>query len=479
MCAMTVSTVMAQGVLIDELFTSIESSTRTTTANDTVYVDMSKYSGLERSTPLVAQDGRVYKFTNGQLTRLNQLNNSAMVIARNGSTLVFSKNAVIYGGEFKTGYPIVAAEGGTIKMEGGTITSYIPKQTSGNSGGGLVLIPSYYEVLRDYAIGMEPSSYQNNFEMTSGIISETWGILNNSGSMSISGGSMFIDNVGYHGTTGWAGVRAPHIPMIRTKSNVSLSGNAVVPSIDFDDPSAHLKLTSSLKNPIRVWCQPKDYSVSDSRSIISTIKNDWDFDGRVVVELEYRIPQLQHIIDIMYSPQRIAAEQSSYQNDMDLITMDYGFPMREWTLVEEGKTIVIREKKSYKIDSEDKLIAAIDAATSGTSKDPISIEIAADIYLTKTINIENKYLKLTGGYKLIRAKSHTEELFNIKKGQVTLENITIDGNNKDSIEDVQGFIDKLDDGYDFESSENKESSEDKEICSNFLNNKIIEYRNYI
>lgn len=80
------------------------------------------------------------------------------------------------------------------------------------------------------------------------------------------------------------------------------------------------------------------------------------------------------------------------------------------------------------ITTQEELQDAIDKAT-GTANNPTVIEIKGDITLTKTIEITNKYVILTGGRILNGITTGQGTMFIINSGQLIFQNITVDGGN--------------------------------------------------
>lgn len=80
------------------------------------------------------------------------------------------------------------------------------------------------------------------------------------------------------------------------------------------------------------------------------------------------------------------------------------------------------------ITTQKELQDAIDKAT-GTANNPTVIKIKGDITLTKTIEITNKYIILTGGSILNGITTDPATLFKINSGQLIFQDITVDGGN--------------------------------------------------
>lgn len=363
LCAQT-----ALGQEADDLQAAFDAMPQTR-AGQEIVVDLSKFSGLNRSRPLYIRNGGSYRIINGTLWRTAELTDSAIVIISGGSSVMFGEGVIISGNDRYTGHELVfVEEGSSLFVDDGA--RFCSRRIS-NDGAALGL-PSYYE---DFAILNE-----GNTEIMSGDLFWSRGIVNR--------GRLFSYRV--------------CCPQIITYSNVSISeadGQPAPPVITLLNSSAKVNF-STLQTGIGVTLCEKDIC-----------------DGLVVATGYFEEADADNL------------HLSIIANEADAFRVEpFVKPINtQWKLSIEGSQLVVR-KKDNKVRTEEELKTALLNAAN-TVADTTFIEIEGNIEISAALHIPaSKNIKITGGM-LLRKEGFQGNMFVVDEhASLTFENIAVDGN---------------------------------------------------
>lgn len=169
-------------------------------------------------------------------------------------------------------------------------------------------------------------------------------------------------------------------------SNVTLNGTDATLFVDQGSP---LQLTSSLKYEITIE------TIMDEGGVVAVGSGNYRLTESDLKNMIYKNSQHPDLVFKLVNNQVVLSKPSSGTGE---------------------------------ITTQEELQDAIDKAT-GTANNPTVIEIKGDITLTKTIEITNKYVILTGGRILNGITTGQGTMFIINSGQLIFQNITVDGGN--------------------------------------------------
>jgi len=251
--------------------------TKTTITKATTVVDLSQFTGVDRTRPLYVRSFSCV-FINGTLSRNPALQDSAVLVIEKGCTVEWGKDAILSGGGFATGNELVLVENGSFSVSTGTIKD------------------SYCESTENFdkAVFLKSGT---SFEMTGGLLSNTGGISNqNNGSLSILGGVINGGGIG-------------------TKTDFLLSGTADITNI-------YVNLFSGAKILVKSALQKSvDCVIPDSKEnlVVATGTGSYSVTQSDVNKLIYSDPDSKQTKEWEYAlvDRNIVLKEKSSINDED------------------------------------------------------------------------------------------------------------------------------------------------------------------
>lgn len=368
LATVVVNTQFVVGQSADDLQARLDNPLQTR-AGEVETVDLSEYEALKRERPVYVRNGKSYKFINGTLERTSTLQDSAMLVISAGSSVELADGVVLSGGKQQTGHELVLLEAGHLKLSSGKISDcYNP-----------LMQP---QIKYDNAVLLKTPD--SSFEMTGGEISNTDGVQNVGGSVSLTNGSF---------NTGW----------IRTDTDFDLSGAVPIPNVALGI-GAKIRITSELKNPIKLWPSP----LSKLKLTPAQPDDTGDYEGVVV-----------------------ATGQGYTLTESDLKKLSCSkLSSSKWKFVLENNSVVIRRVGGI-VDAAT-LQAYLDNAPAGTKDQPVRVEIPAEgIELECFVHVPaNKHFLITGGSITVKDLKGGDFAFVVQDGaSLTFDKIVLDGGN--------------------------------------------------